>query len=341
VGHHQADRPTRRDPRALANLVTDSWTIWTRDGWERYEVTYDPTKGTGEGGAPGADDDIKLVDQGAVATKGHVPFVCVELPDELWAMNIIATRSSNRRGRETRFRGRCSAAAFRPASSTSRRTPGDDGRIRAGGRRPEGRRRVRHGPRPAGEGRLGRAPAEAFEPIADYAKDLKDEIYRVAHQMALGVENNAAAIGRSAESKNADDAATVVVVRALAKKVRETLKRVLELVALGRGEKIEWTVGGMAVGDEEDDVTLTNDAVALDQMPYGKTWKKAFRARVALAKYPDATPEERDAIRAEIAKIVDAEPEEPVEPKERRLRRRRRPCRRERTHTRSLRAAAE
>ena len=53
------------------------------------------------------------------------------------------------------------------------------------------------------------------------ARRLKDEIYRVAQQMALGVENNAASVGRSAESKEVDSSSTETCLKAYASPVRE------------------------------------------------------------------------------------------------------------------------
>jgi len=304
----------RRDPRQLNALVTDTWTIWTRDGWERFAIEYDPSGKDPNKPPPKDDDAIPSIATGPVATPGRVPFVRIELPDELWAMNIIADPQLEQTRSRNALSWGLARSCFAQRIFKLHEAPGEDGKDSAGGGGPK------QGP---GYGMIigvdedviwDAPPVGAFAPNADYARDLKDEIYRVAHQMALGVENNAAAVGRSAESKNADDSATTVVVRALAKRAREIIKRIYDLVSLGRGDEVEWKIGGMSCDDADDEALLTTDAVALDGMAYGKTWRKEFRIRVALAKLPDATPEQRDAIRKEIEEIVDQEPDEPVEP---------------------------
>jgi hypothetical protein len=54
---------------------------------------------------------------------------------------------------------------------------------------------------------------------------LKDEIHRVATQMARGVENNAAAIGRSGQSKQVDNTATEVVLKAYSERICEPIEQ--------------------------------------------------------------------------------------------------------------------
>jgi hypothetical protein len=71
--------------------------------------------------------------------------------------------------------------------------------------------------------------------VGDEAQKLVEEIHRVADQMAAGISNNAAAIGRSGDSKEADMMATAVVLAALGDRVRKPILDVLDLVARARG----------------------------------------------------------------------------------------------------------
>jgi hypothetical protein len=88
-------------------------------------------------------------------------------------------------------------------------------------------------------------PTDHFTALAAEVKTEKDEIFRVAQQMALGVENNAAAIGRSGDSKAQDAQNTRVVLLAFSRVVKEAAKKILDMIAVQRGEDIAWTVGGL------------------------------------------------------------------------------------------------
>lgn len=278
----------RRNPFELNDTVTDTWTVWTREEWVRYAITYK------KGETPKPDDEIPEVGRGKVATPGRVPLVRIELDDALWAMDILASPQIEQARSRNALSWGLARSCFAQRIWKLHEPPGED-----------------PPPQGAGNGQVigidesvmwDAPPADAFTPIAEYAKGLKDELYRVAHQMAMGVENNAAAVGRSAESKEADADATTVVVHALAKVVRETLKRVLDLVALGRDDgDLEWKIGGMDTYGAVDAKTLTDAAIAADTLAIpSATWRRLLLRRVALAQVPDATPEEREKIVKEI-----------------------------------------
>lgn len=72
-------------------------------------------------------------------------------------------------------------------------------------------------------------PAAPFEALEKREKVLREELYRVAHQLAHGVDNNAAAIGRSAESKEADNAAMVAALKGYGRVVREAVESALQI----------------------------------------------------------------------------------------------------------------
>jgi len=153
-------------------------------------------------------------------------------------------------------------------------------------------------------------PAESFGVIADKEKSLKDEIYRVAQQMAAGVDNNAAAVGRSAESKIADSSATEVCLKAYGAIIREAIDKVYALVIEGRREKdkLKISVSGLdrfSLADAAITVGNTEKAKALE-IP-SATFTKELYAQVAESLLPSLDQEKKDAIRAEIAEGVDAE----------------------------------
>lgn len=297
-------RDTRRtDPTKGRDTVTDTWTVWGREEWTRFAVTYDPKN------PPKPDDDVPEVGHGKVATKGRVPLVKIELPETLWIMNTLASAQIE----QTRARNALSYSLQRTCYAMRNyfvhEAPGNAevtgpayGHVYGIDEKVE----------------WDAPPGDAFAPVAAYAATLKDELYRVANQMALGVDNNAAAVGRSGDSKAQDSAATIVVVKAFAHEVRETAKRVYDLVALSRGEKdTTWDVGGMDAYVEQDLPTLAEAAATIESLNIpSPTFRRLVAKRVALTVCSNATPAERAAIAKEIdTNITDEDASKPPAPK--------------------------
>lgn len=136
---------------------------------------------------------------------------------------------------------------------------------------------------------------------AEEIKNQKDEIFRLVTQMSLGVDNNAAAVGRSAESKIADAEAIRVVLRAYAAQVRDFLKNVLNLLSKARGDNTEWTVEGLDKFETlapETLVELLTQAIQLD-IP-SETFQLEAKYRAAIGVVPGLDEETRGIIRDEI-----------------------------------------
>lgn len=72
-------------------------------------------------------------------------------------------------------------------------------------------------------------PAAPFEALAKREKECRDEMYRIAHQFAHGVDNSAAAIGRSGESKAADNEAMIAALRGFGRLMCEALESALQI----------------------------------------------------------------------------------------------------------------
>jgi hypothetical protein len=152
-------------------------------------------------------------------------------------------------------------------------------------------------------------PSAPFEVIRTNVADLVQEIHRVAEQMALAVDNNAAAaVGRSGESKAADHEATETVLRAYGQALRDPLERALDLVARGRGETIDWDVSGMDVYDLADAKMLTEMALATEplQIPSVTHRREVFKA-VSRAQLPHLDEFTRQQIEREINAGTNAE----------------------------------
>ncbi len=144
-------------------------------------------------------------------------------------------------------------------------------------------------------------PATPFEMIRAEVSSQKDEIFRIVHQMALGVENNAAAVGRSAQSKTEDSNATKVILTAYGACVRKAVEQTYQLISEGRDDGFDWSIEGMDKYDTADTVGLVQAVTQADMLDIpSPTWAKEVRTRVALALLPDISQQLKDEIREEI-----------------------------------------
>lgn len=151
--------------------------------------------------------------------------------------------------------------------------------------------------------------------VREEVSTIKDEIFRLVSQMSLGIDNNAASVGRSAESKEADAEVIQVILRAYGTKVRDAIRRILEMVAKARGDEVDWTIEGLDRFETLDPqllVELLETALALD-IP-SKAFNVEAKVRAALALLPGLDKETRDLIRREVTESVEAEGEEPEPP---------------------------
>lgn len=136
----------------------------------------------------------------------------------------------------------------------------------------------------------------------------KDEIYRVALQMAQGVDNNAAAIGRSGQSKLADAASTDALLVVYGALVREAVQRTYELVCAARGELLKWVVSGLDSFSPTDAGLLVATGVQVQAMQIASpTFKREFDKRVVRSLLPNVDEATRTAIESEIDANTPAE----------------------------------
>jgi hypothetical protein len=146
-------------------------------------------------------------------------------------------------------------------------------------------------------------PTGHFAALDTEIKAEKDEIFRIAHQMALGVENNAAAVGRSAESKASDMESTRVVLVAFSRIVKETIEYALDLISRARGEDLIWSVEGLddfaALDVDQFIENLGNLKGKVGAIP-SRTFAVEANIRAAEALLRDLDEATKQKIRAEI-----------------------------------------
>lgn len=264
---------------------SDTFTEWRRDGQHRrWQIVYP------KGKKPDASTDVPEIEP-PVDVAGRLPVVELCLPPQLWAMNLIADSQLE----HFRQRNALSWAIKRTCYAMP-------AFFLADGRKPP-KMGAGYYLQLAAEDKVEypSPPSAPFQVISEYVKSLKDEIYRVTHQLAAGVDNNTAAVGRSWHSKEADASLTEVVLLTYGALVREAIERTLQIVSSGRSDEIKWHVGGMD-GYSLDDAPTIAKAVGEGQklQIQSLTYHRQAAKRVALAMLPGAEERTKQQIAAEI-----------------------------------------
>jgi hypothetical protein len=280
----------RPKPTDLREMVIERYDVYDRETVERFELVYDKRK-----------RPAKNIDVPSKGKRPHgfsrVPLVSVDCGEALWLANRVASpqlehfRLSCAQG--WGIRRTCYAMpVFNLEDQTKPPVMGAGYYIMLGLKE---------------KMEWGSPPATPYEAIATEVKSQKDEIYRVVHQMAMGVDNNAAAVGRSAESKEIDSAAVRVVLEALGKIVRESVERTYDLLSEARGDDHEWAVSGLdnfANASLSDLVAAALGITTVD-IP-SPTFHREWAKRLAGAAVPDVDQSVKDTIAKEIdANITD------------------------------------
>jgi hypothetical protein len=283
----------RYEPEETRDSKVISWTVVDRKRLRRFEVEVALSE------SPNQDLQIEPVFE-VEHEMGEVPLVELDVEDGMWIANRVAMPQIEH--------FRLSAANNWSMKRTAYAMPVlhlED---------PEGFRPGRMGAgyflmlRTTEKFDWAAPPSQHFSAVTEEVRNQKDEIFRLVTQMSLGVDNNSAAIGRSAESKIVDAEAIQVILRTYANKVRDRLKLALNLLSRARGEQHEWTVEGL---DRFE--TLSPDVlVALLKEAIGigipsQTFMVEAKCRVANALLPGLDSTSKQTIREEIQDGVESE----------------------------------
>jgi hypothetical protein len=268
--------------------ITETWEHLLPDRVDTYQITYEINRRP-------PDEKTEVAKIASVPhSYGRVPLVCLQLPKSLW----IASRLRSPQLAHFRALNALSWSLSTSAYAMSVANVAD----------PEEFVKVTQG---AGYGVIigvdekwgwAAPPTAHFDSLEKDIATEKDEIYRVAHQMALGVENNAAAVGRSAESKASDAEQTRVALVAFSRAVRETMERVYEMIGRARGDDFEWSVEGLddfAAVDLAGLVETLAGVQTIGGIP-SKTFNELMKTRLAEGLLRDIDEETKATIRQEI-----------------------------------------
>jgi hypothetical protein len=278
----------RNSIESTRDTTVETWDYLTPDSVQRYSIAYE------KGKEPKPDDPVGAFGDPEPHRFGAVPLVCLDLPPALWvAARLRSPQLAHLRKLSALSWSLAATAYAMPVAKVG--NPEEFQKQVMGA----GYEIVIH---KDDHWEWEAPPTQHFEALDREVKAEKDEIFRIAHQMALGVENNAAAVGRSAESKASDNESTRVVLTAFSRRTKEALEYTLDLISTARGEDLEWSVEGL------DDFAAFDLSSFLEQLALvgeaggipSRTFNIHVKQRVAEAMLRDADEAVKATIREEI-----------------------------------------
>jgi hypothetical protein len=305
----------RTAPGESRAKITESFTVWTIDDdgkatWERFAVSYTEDK------KPKDEDEVPRV-AGPVATNfDAIPLHVFELPDGLWVGGKIGPNVIEH------FRRRSALIGAQNASLCAIPVAALGSEYGAPGKEPVGDNQTNphRGNDPVaqfnGKGFVvtgekdkiyfAEPAGSSYELVDRELKELRDDIFAVAHQMAASVRTNSTALGRSGASKNADQSSTAKVLSALGRIVRSLSISVFSCISTARGDDVEWAAHGLDNYESEERPDLIDEALAISAITIpSPTFKKLHAFRLVQRLVPNATSQEYDAMRQEIDDGID------------------------------------
>lgn len=143
--------------------------------------------------------------------------------------------------------------------------------------------------------------ADSFASLAERIESKRVEIFRVTQQMAAGISNTAV-IGRSADSKAMDSAATEICLQAYGRYVKEAVEELFEVISNGRGDaEVTFSVEGMNQFNSEDVTsTMANLKEAKTLATHSPTLYKNIELKISDIIMPDLDYTEKQLIVNEI-----------------------------------------
>jgi hypothetical protein len=283
--HHTTEMP-RELPTDDRDSVVETWKIYTREVVDTYRIKYDQNK------PPKDTDEIPQVDTWAHGL-GECPLIVLTMPEGLWvADRVYEAQLEHFRiaaALSWSFKATCYALAlFHLIDSTKAPQMGAglgvflDAEDRVDWLAPP----------------TAHLAAMQGEKVA-----LKDEIYRVVHQMADSSSNNAGTIGRSGVSKQADLFSTRTILESFSQLVRSAIERTYTMAARLRGTDtdVNWTITGLDQFEDLDLKELIESITGAETigMPSVK-YQEEIRRMLLDSLLPNADESTRAAIMLEI-----------------------------------------
>ncbi len=289
-------------------LIRSTYFLYTPTEWAKYVVEYhDPdAKVVGERKMEPTDETRVGREDGAAHTFGKVPLRRLEFKPDLWALDQLERTLRAHFNMSSGLDWAVDRANFPQLYEfNGPELPGLNTPISENQQDPNRSVRQKRG---IGyvqiRGKDDRAeylepPTASFAFTQERLKHLRDEIYRVVYLMALSVDNSAAALRRTAESKGQDKAAMMVVLQGIGKLLRAHTTDCLELIKTARNEELDDQVQGfekfdpIALADALENA-LVIDTVSIPSPTFHRIHKKSLARRVLAGDAEDRDLEQID-----------------------------------------------
>jgi hypothetical protein len=291
------------------DFVTEKWTYYTRENWVRYEYRHHKDR------PPTDSTIIPLVEEGT-HTHGRVPLEKLEVSDGLWAMGKLEGLAVEH------FNKRSALAWAERQSLLPELYEFIAPPMLAGGQIPSDvqtdQERALNQPRGQGFVQVRASEDKAafvgpdpspFQHAAESCRSVRDEMHRVTHQMALTVDNTAAALTRSGDSKAQDKAAEKVILAALGQVARAFAIAIFRRLSVARGEMDlvdRWRASGLEKFESVQVDAAVEQALSVDLLQIeSPTFRRCHRRSLCrLILSDDAKPEDYEKIDQELEENI-------------------------------------
>jgi hypothetical protein len=290
-------------------LVAESYTVYTVDTWTRYTWEYDC-----EEYPHGPDDETPptRIETGAHSF-GKVPLVQFELPEGLWAGGKLEGLQTQHFNQESALAWSMYRSLFQfivvQLSEPDPLNPASEDTNRATNQ-VIGPGRIMQLAKDDKAQFLG-PDAGPFDTAMKKQDQIRDEMFRIMHQLAAASDNSAASSGRSANSKQADQQTMLIVLRELGRRVRCHAEDIFEMVSAGRGEPDRtFSAQGADQFDAVSMDSLVTEAALLETIPIpSPTFQALYKFELVRGALPGATEEQLEVIMSELEQGITAEEE--------------------------------
>lgn len=308
---------TDYNPLSDKSVCKDVFKVWRMDQdgyavWEEFTIEYD------EKSPPQAKSEVSLTDSGKTKFKA-IPVTILEVPDGLWVGNKVGTlakehfrRRSSLQSAESKSLHAIPVAALGseigsfggalPSEAQTDPHRGDDpvGKFERQGYLVTGHEDSVYFAEPTGT---------AYQLVDRQLSELRDEMFRVVHQMAQGIAtSHGGALRRSGLSKMKDAEATVIILGEYGRLVRRFSERVYKTISEARGEDVTWVGRGLDTFEVDSRQEVIDEAIKIDLVNIpSQTFKTEYKTQLAYQILGNTHANIQQAIREEIRDGVETE----------------------------------
>ena len=309
----------RESPEDVREAVTETFTVWRMAGetaaWERHVFSYDPKT------PPKDEDRAKTITRGTTSFK-RLPLMRMVLPKGLWVGNKAGPpqlehwqRRSALVSAENRSLVAIPYVKRGPEiGAVGGAQPSDTQEDPNRGRDPVGQSQRKGWVEIGADDELGFAEPEGhcYALTSKELDELKDEIFRVVHQMAASVKNSASSMGRSGASKQQDGKLTTLVLRALGHEIRQFAVRVYRAIAEARGDDVVWSPNGLDNYEVIDRESVLEEAISIGPVTEAipsETFHRLYVQQIAEKLVTGVDPRTLGTMKDELEKGIGAQRE--------------------------------